>query len=132
VVIQTTSYDVLVGRTILYPLGITLDFWEETAYYQPRWQTRNSRKAFLPITFIRGHARKSNNSMKLARFSRLPHGFDLLEGNAHAMDSPPTRELEMLSAQVGPFIQGSPHDSPPSWETLSKLQAPTKHYIHQA
>jgi hypothetical protein len=33
VVTQATSYDVLVEGAILYPLGITLDFWEETAYY---------------------------------------------------------------------------------------------------
>jgi hypothetical protein len=40
----------------------------------------------------------------LIRFSRLLHGFDLLEGNAHVMDSPLVHELEMLGAQVGPFI----------------------------
>jgi len=87
-VTQTTSYNVLIGGAILYPLRITLIFWEETTYYQPRWQTGNNRKVFLPITFIRGHARKSNNSMMFIRFSRLPHGFDLLEGNVHAMDAP--------------------------------------------
>jgi hypothetical protein len=38
VVMQATLYDVLVGGAILYPLGITLDFWEDTAYYQPGWQ----------------------------------------------------------------------------------------------
>ncbi len=97
-----------------YLLGVTLDFWEETTYYQPRWQTRDSHKAFLPIIFIRGHARKSNNLMMSIGFSGLPHGFDLLEGKVHAMDSPPIHELKMLSAQVGPFIQGSSRDFPPS------------------
>jgi hypothetical protein len=57
----------------------------------------------------------------LARFSRLPHGFDMLEGNVYSMDNPPTYELEMPSAQVGPFIQRSSHDLPPSWGMLSKL-----------
>jgi hypothetical protein len=33
VVMQATSYDVLVGGVVLYPLGITLDFWEKTIYY---------------------------------------------------------------------------------------------------
>jgi hypothetical protein len=75
-----------------------LDFWEEIVYYQPRWQTRYSHKAFLPVTFIGVHARKSNNSMMLVGFLGLPHGFDLLESNVHAMDSPPIHELEMLSA----------------------------------
>jgi hypothetical protein len=36
------------------------------------------------------------------------------------------------SAQVGPFIQGSSHDPPPLWGTLSKFQALNIHYIHQA
>jgi len=58
----------------------------------------------------------------LIGFSRLPHGFDLLEGNVHAMDNPPTHhELEMPSAQVGPFIEGSSCDPPPSWGMLSEL-----------
>jgi hypothetical protein len=87
-----------------YPLRVTLDFWEETTYYQPGWQIRDSRKAFLPITFIGGHARKFNNLMMLIGFSGLPHGFDLLECNVHAMGNPPTHELKMPSAHVGPFI----------------------------
>jgi hypothetical protein len=35
VVTQATSYDVLVKGVVLYPLGVTLDFWEEISYYQP-------------------------------------------------------------------------------------------------
>ncbi len=73
------------------------------------------------VTFIGGHVGQSINSTMLARLSRFPHGFNLLEGNVHAMDNPPTHELEMPSAQVGPFIQGSSHDPPPSWGTLSKF-----------
>jgi hypothetical protein len=30
------SYDVLVGKMILYPLRITIYLWEEIAYYQLR------------------------------------------------------------------------------------------------
>lgn len=52
----------------------------------------------------------------LARISRLPHGFELLEGNVHVMDSPHTHELEMLGAQVGLGIQDSSRDLPPSQE----------------
>jgi hypothetical protein len=101
-----------------YPLGVTMDFWEETTYYRLGCQTWNSRKVFLPNTFIRGRARKSNNLTMLVGFSRLPHGFNLLEGNVRAMDSPPTHELKMPSAQVGPFIQGSSRDLPPSWRMM--------------
>ncbi len=57
----------------------------------------------------------------LVGFSRLPHGFDLLESNVHAMDSLPAHELKMSGAQVGPFMQGSSHDPPPSWGMLSEL-----------
>jgi hypothetical protein len=59
----------------------------------------------------------------LVGFLRLPHGFDLLEGNVHVMDSSLTHEMEMQGAQVGPFIQGSSRDPPPSWGTLLELQA---------
>jgi hypothetical protein len=79
-------------------LGVTLNFWEEIVYYQPGWQIGNSYKAFLPVTFIGGHARKSNNLTMLVGFLVFFHGFDLLEGNVHVMDSPPTHELEMPGA----------------------------------
>jgi hypothetical protein len=66
----------------------------------------------------------------LVGFSGLPHGFDLLEVNVHAMDSPLNHELEMSNAQVGPFIQGSSRGPPPLWGTLSELQTSSRHYIH--
>jgi hypothetical protein len=40
-VTHATSYDVLVGGVVLYPLGVTIDFWEETAYYRPSWQNKS-------------------------------------------------------------------------------------------
>ncbi len=102
-----------------------MDFWEENVYYWLGWQTRDSHKAFLPVTFIAGHVGKSSNLTILVGFSRLPHGFDFLEGNVHVMDSLPTHELEMLGVQVGPFMQGLSHDPPPSWGTLSECQTST-------
>jgi len=33
VVTHATSYEVLVGGMVLHPLGVTIDFWEETTYY---------------------------------------------------------------------------------------------------
>jgi hypothetical protein len=38
IVTEAKSYDVLVGTTVLYPMGFTLDFWEEIASYRPGWQ----------------------------------------------------------------------------------------------
>jgi hypothetical protein len=53
IVTEAKSYDVLVGSTVLYPMEFTLDFWEETASYRPKWQVRDGRKASLPARFIR-------------------------------------------------------------------------------
>jgi hypothetical protein len=53
IVTEAKSYDVLVGSTILYPMGFTLDFWEEIASYQPGWQADDGCKASLPTRFIR-------------------------------------------------------------------------------
>ncbi len=92
-VTHATSYDVLVGGVVLYPIGVTIEFWDETSYYHPNWQTRVSHKASLPLTLIRGQARKSNKSIMLARFSGLPHGLELLEGKVHDQDAPPNGEL---------------------------------------
>jgi hypothetical protein len=47
IVTEAKSYDVLVGSTVLYPMGFTLDFWEETASYRPGWQAGDGRKASL-------------------------------------------------------------------------------------
>ncbi len=66
----------------------------------------------MPITFIGGEVRKYNNLTMIIGFSRLPHGFDLLEGNDHVMDNLHVHELEMSSALVGPFMQGSSHYPP--------------------
>jgi hypothetical protein len=48
IVTEAKSYDVLVGMTVLYPMGFTLDFWEEIASYRPRWQVGDGRKVQLP------------------------------------------------------------------------------------
>jgi hypothetical protein len=34
IVTETKSYDVLVGTTVLYSMGFTVDFWEEIASYR--------------------------------------------------------------------------------------------------
>jgi hypothetical protein len=53
IVMEAKSYDVLVGSMVLYPMGFTLDFWEETSSYRPGWQAGDGRKASLPARFIR-------------------------------------------------------------------------------
>jgi hypothetical protein len=39
VITHVTTHDVLVGSVVLYPLHVTINFWEETTYYCPSWQT---------------------------------------------------------------------------------------------
>jgi len=46
-VMHPTSYDVLVGGVVLYPLGFTIDFLEEIDYYYLGWQTRTNHKGFI-------------------------------------------------------------------------------------
>jgi hypothetical protein len=53
IITEAKSYDVLVGSTVLYPMGFTLDFWEETASYRLRWQASDGHKAQLLAQFIR-------------------------------------------------------------------------------
>ena len=35
---QVESYDVLVGAMVMYPMDFTIDSWNETSSYRPRWQ----------------------------------------------------------------------------------------------
>jgi hypothetical protein len=53
IVTEAKSYDVLVGSTVLYPMGFTLDFWKETTSYRPGWQASDGCKTLLPARFIR-------------------------------------------------------------------------------
>jgi hypothetical protein len=52
IVTEAKSYDVLVGTTVLNPMGFTLDFWEEIASYRPGWQAGDGHKAQLPARFV--------------------------------------------------------------------------------
>jgi len=36
-VTHVTSYDMLVRSVVLYPLEVTIDFWEKTTYYHLGW-----------------------------------------------------------------------------------------------
>jgi hypothetical protein len=127
---HATSYDVLVGGVVLYPLGLTIDFWEETTYYCSSWQTAVSHKASLLMRFIGGQLEQSNKSTMLARFLGLPHGLKLLEGNVHDQYAPPNNELVVSIAQGMPIIPISPLDPRPPWGTLAELQALASHHIH--
>jgi hypothetical protein len=86
IVTEAKSYDVLVGSTVLYPMGFTLDFWEEIASYRPGWQAGDGRKASLPARFIRV---LTGNLADLFAFSGLmdaasPWFMEMFDENAFA------------------------------------------------
>jgi hypothetical protein len=70
------SYDMLVKGVMSYPIGVTIDFWEETAYCCPSWQIGASHKASLPMKFLRGQVGKSIKSIMLVGFLGIPYGFE--------------------------------------------------------
>jgi len=121
VVTHATSYDVLVGGITLYLLRVIWTFGRKLSTINQDGRHEIVVRFFLPIFFIGGHARKSTKSTMLARFLRLPNGYDLLEGNIHAQDMPPESELKMLCANGKPSIHASPLDPTPPWRILSKL-----------
>jgi hypothetical protein len=51
---HATSYDILVGGVVLYPLGIIIDFWEEIPHYHPRCQIEPNHKFSLLVRLIGG------------------------------------------------------------------------------
>jgi hypothetical protein len=104
VVTHVTSYDLLIKRVILYPLGITIDFSKEIAYYNLGWQIRTSGNPSLPMKLIEGQVKKSNRFTMLAIFSCLPHEFEILEGDIHDRDEPPNGELAMSQPHEMAFI----------------------------
>ncbi len=115
------SCDVLVGGMVLYPLGVTIDFWEEIAYYHFVWHTKVNHKVSLLLRYIVGQVGKSNKSTMLVGFSSLLHGFELLEGNIHDQDASPTSELAMSRPQGMSIIPISPLDPEPPRGTLTKF-----------
>ncbi len=94
-VMHVTSYEVMVGVEVFYPLGVTIDFWEKTAYYHSSCKIRISCKVSLLVRFMGRQVGKSNKFTMLFRFSSLAHGFELLEGNIHNWDELPNGELAM-------------------------------------
>jgi hypothetical protein len=131
IVTEAKSYDVLVETTVLYPMGFTLDFWEEIASYKPWWQTRNGRKAQLPTRFVRVLIR---NLMDLYAFSGyvdadLSSFREDFDGNAfatHAEGEDPVTVRGSESIKVyQPRIEAA-------WSTISQLRKAAELVIQEA
>ncbi|CAM6085511.1 unnamed protein product [Calypogeia fissa] len=90
VVTRAESYDVLVGSTVLYPMGFILDYWAERVSFRPGWQSGDGRIAHLPATFFFNiKPRPKDGVSTLAAFAAMSDIMwrgDLLEGNSSAVD----------------------------------------------
>jgi hypothetical protein len=127
IVTEAKSYDVLVGSTVLYPMGFTLDFWEETASYRPGWQAGDGRKASLPARLIRV---LTGNLADLFAFSGLvdaasPWFMETFDENAF------TTHLHMqvdaqVSAQNLENIKVHQLGIEAAWSTTAQLRAATE------
>ncbi len=92
---HVTSYDVLVGGLVLYPLRVNIDFWEETIYYHLGWQIGVNHKASLLVRFIGGQIENPTSQLCWLDFQAFHPGLELLEGNVHDQDAPLNGELAM-------------------------------------
>jgi hypothetical protein len=131
IVTEAKSYDVLVGTTVLYPMGFTLDFWEEIASYRPGWQVGDGRKAQLPARFVRVLTGNLANLYAFSNYvdadlSSVREDFD---GNAfatHVEGEAPvtTRDLESIKVYQ-PGVEAA-------WSTPSQLREAAELMIQEA
>jgi hypothetical protein len=131
IVMEAKSYDVLVGTTVLYPMGFTLDFWKEIASYRPRWQAGDGRKAQLPARFVRV---LTGNLADLYAFSGyvdadLSSVREEFDGNAfvtHVEGEAPVTARDLESIKVyQPGVEAA-------WSTTSQLRKAAKLVIQEA
>lgn len=130
IVTTAESYDVLVGCTILYPMGFILDFWEESVVYRPGWQSGDARLSRLPVRFSGPIGGLTPAALALSAFSGVITGPDeLLEGNAHAADVPSWEE-----SREETVVRGSPSRDMDAhiWGSEEALAEQAGHLIHDA
>jgi len=90
---NATSYDVLVGDIVLYPMGFVLDFWKEIISYKPRWQSKDGHQPPFHVQyFSQGVKLVGGVTILVGLANTLPCGLGLLEGNLDPCDVPPSFE----------------------------------------
>jgi hypothetical protein len=131
IVTEAKSYDILVGTTVLYPMGFTLDFWEEIASYRLGWQAGDGRKAQLPTRFVRVFSRNLADLYAFsgyvdAALSSVKEDFD---GNAfatHVEGEAPVTKRDSESIKVyQPGVEAA-------WNTISQLREAAELVIQEA
>lgn len=109
VVTTSESYDVLVGMSAMYPMGVGYDPWEENAWLRPDYATGGGRKAFFPIRMVaEAYATFEDELVAHACNALVSSGSQLLEGNDHACTAPPpfTSEPGLFAATAEPCVIG--------------------------
>jgi hypothetical protein len=131
IVTEAKSYDVLVWMTVLYPMGFTLDFWEEIASYRLGWQAGDGRKAQLPARFVRvltGNLADlyAFSSYVDADLSSFKEDFDSNAFATHVQGKDPVTARGSESIKVyQPGVEAA-------WSTTSQLREATKLVIQEA
>jgi hypothetical protein len=131
IVTEAKSYDVLVGTTVLYPMGFTLDFWKEIARYRPGWQAGDGRKAQLPARFVRV---LTGNLADLYAFSSyvdadLSSVREDFDGNAFATH---IEGEALVTARDSESIKVYQPGVEAVWSTTSQLREATELVIQEA
>jgi hypothetical protein len=131
IVTEAKSYDVLVGTTVLYPMGFTLDFWEEIASYRPGWQAGDGCKAQLPAQFVRV---LTGNLADLYAFSGyvdadLSSVREDFDGNAFATH---VEEEAPMTARDSESIKVYQPGVEAAWSTTSQLREVAELVIQEA
>jgi hypothetical protein len=62
-VMNATSYDVLIGQEALFPPGFTIDNWFEHAYYQMDWETNGHHLGYIPLDLHWNHSLMAHHYM---------------------------------------------------------------------
>jgi hypothetical protein len=131
IVTEAKSYEVLVGTTVLYPMGFTLDFWEEIASYRLGWQAGDGCKAQLPARFVRV---LTGNLADLYAFSGYVD-VDLssfrkdFDGNAFATH---VQREDPVTARGSENIKVYQPGVEAAWSTTSQLQEAAELVIQEA
>ncbi|OAE29984.1 hypothetical protein AXG93_669s1340 [Marchantia polymorpha subsp. ruderalis] len=133
VVTSTESYDVLVGKVMLYPMGFWMDYWKETATYRPGWQSGDGRMSELTVRFISGARPLGSSSAVLASVAGfsgvLTWPDDLLEWNRSTNDTPIYEDVEEVVSF--PAVMSSSLDVP-LWSSCHALQHEADRLVKRA
>ena len=97
--------------------------------YRPGWQSGDGRQVSLPTKFV---ATTSANRMPTlaAYLGGVTWDFELLKGNQHDKDSPPSGEEDLVASQAEPGLSGN--NNTPPWTSTKQLTHMARQLGHKA